>query len=135
MRKLDIRTRAPILRLLVEGNSVRATSRVADVSKNTVSKLLNDAGVACAKYHDEHVRGVKVSVIRCDEIWSFTYAKQKNVVTAKAVPEHVGDTWTWTAIGSDSKRSYTYTADGALSKIVEWARRNDFRRVEAVYDR
>ncbi|MEL6375750.1 MAG: helix-turn-helix domain-containing protein, partial [Pseudomonadota bacterium] len=100
MRKLDTKTRALIIRLLVEGNSIRATSRIADVSKNTVNKLLNDAGAACAKYHDEHVRNVKASVIQCDEIWSFTYAKQKNVATAKAAPEHAGDTWTWTAIDS-----------------------------------
>ena len=62
-----------------------------------------DAGRACSKYHDENVRDVKASVIQCDEIWSFTYAKQKNVSTAKATPEHAGDTWTWTALDSQSK--------------------------------
>ena len=98
MRKLDSKTRALIIRLLVEGNSIRATARIADVSKNTVNKLLIDAGKACEKFHDEHVRDVKASVIQCDEIWSFTYAKAKNVATAKAAPEGAGDTWTWTAI-------------------------------------
>lgn len=112
MRKLDTKTRALIIRLLVEGNSIRATSRIADVSKNTVNKLLIDAGKACSKYHDAHVRNVKASVIQCDEIWSFTYAKQKNVSHAKDAPEFAGDTWTWTAIDSDSKLIVSYMVGG-----------------------
>ena len=112
MRKLDPTTRALIIRLLVEGNSIRATSRIADVSKNTVNKLLIDAGKACSKYHDEHVRNVKASVVQCDEIWSFTYAKQKNVAAAKDAPEFAGDTWTWTAIDSESKMIISYMVGG-----------------------
>ena len=112
MRKLDTKSRALIIRLLVEGNSIRATSRIAHVSKNTVNKLLIDAGKACAKYHDEHVRDVKASVIQCSEIWSFTYAKQKNVAAAKAAPEGAGDTWTWTALDSDSKLIVSYMVGG-----------------------
>ncbi len=118
MRKLDTKARALILRLLVEGNSIRATSRIADVSKNTVNKLLIDAGKACAKYHDENVRNVKASVIQCDEIWSFTYAKQKNIKTAKDAPEGAGDTWTWTAIDSDSKLIVSYMVGGRDSEYA-----------------
>jgi len=118
MRKLDTRTRALIIRLLVEGNSIRATARIADVSKNTVNKLLNDAGAACSKYHDEHVRNVKATLVQCDEIWSFTYAKQKNVPTAKAAPEHAGDTWTWTAIDSQSKLIVSYMVGGRDSEYA-----------------
>jgi IS1 family transposase len=118
MRKLDTKTRALIIRLLVEGSSIRATARIADVSKNTVNKLLNDAGAACSKYHDEHVRKVKASVIQCDEIWSFTYAKQKNVATAKAAPEHAGDTWTWTALDSESKLIVSYMVGGRDSEYA-----------------
>ncbi|MGR3514315.1 MAG: IS1 family transposase [Paracoccaceae bacterium] len=108
MRKLDNKTRSLIIRLLVEGNSIRATSRIADVSKNTVTKLLIDAGKACAGYHDKHVRGIEAERIQCDEIWSFTYAKERNVEKAKAAPEQSGDTWTWTALDSDSKLIVTY---------------------------
>ena len=82
---------------------MRSISRVADVSINTVSKLLVDAGRVCAKFHDENVRGVKARRVQMDEIWSFTYAKQKNVATAKSAPEGAGDTWTWTALDADSK--------------------------------
>lgn len=112
MNKLDQKTRALIIRLLVEGNSIRAVTRIADVSKNTVTKLLIDAGKACSKYHDAHVRDVRASNVQCDEIWSFTYAKQKNVATAKAAPEEAGDTWTWTAIDSTSKLIVSYMVGG-----------------------
>lgn len=118
MRKLDSNTRVLILRLLVEGNSIRATSRIANVSKNTVNKLLINAGRACAKYHDEHVRNVKASVIQCDEIWTFTYAKQKNVAAAKDAPVGAGDTWTWTAIDSDSKLIVSYMVGGRDSEYA-----------------
>jgi len=65
--------------------------------------LIEDVGSACAAYHDANVRGVKAKRIQVDEIWSFTYAKQKNVATAKAAPDGAGDTWTWTGIDADSK--------------------------------
>lgn len=118
MNKLDTKTRAMILRCLVEGNSVRATARLTDTSKNTVTKLLIDAGKACADYHFNIVRNVKASVIQCDEIWSFTYAKQKNVKTAKAAPEEAGDTWTWTAIDSESKLIVSYMVGGRDSEYA-----------------
>ena len=82
---------------------MRSISRVADVSINTVSKLLVEAGEACLTLHDETVRNVKASRIQCDEIWSFCHAKQKNVATAKAAPEGAGDVWTWTALDADTK--------------------------------
>ncbi len=82
---------------------MRSISRVADVSINTVGKMLADAGRACAAFHDDNVRGVNARRVQVDEIWSFTYAKQKNVPTAKAAPEAAGDTWTWTAIEAETK--------------------------------
>ena len=82
------------------------------MSINTVSKLLVDAGKACAAFHDEKVRGVKASRVQCDEIWSFTYAKQKNVPAAKAAPEEAGDTWTWTALDADTKLIVSWLVGG-----------------------
>ena len=108
MNKLSTEERARILHLLCEGTSIRAITRLTGVSKNTVAKLLVDAGKACADYHDANVRNVTVARVQVDEIWSFTYAKQKNVPTAKAAPNHAGDTWTWTAIDADSKMILSY---------------------------
>ncbi|MEA2834661.1 MAG: hypothetical protein QOG66_2863 [Methylobacteriaceae bacterium] len=87
-------------------------TRLTGASKNTVVKLLADAGKACAAYHDEHVRNLKSKRIQVDEIWSFTYAKEKNVRRAKAAPEGAGDTWTWTAIDADSKLIASYLVGG-----------------------
>jgi IS1 family transposase len=103
MNKIPLQTRVQILSMLCEGSSMRSVSRVTGVSINTVSKLLIDAGLACAAFHDRTVRGVSAKAVQCDEIWSFAYAKQKNVKFAKAAPEEAGDVWTWTAIDADSK--------------------------------
>ncbi len=103
MNKLPIEKRVQIINLLVEGNSLRSTSRICDVSINTVTKLLVDVGIACEKFHDETVKGIKSNRVQCDEIWSFVYAKEKNVEEAVAAPEKAGDVWTWTGIDADSK--------------------------------
>jgi IS1 family transposase len=103
MNKLPPDRRAAILTLLCEGNSLRATSRIADVSLDTVTKLLIDAGRACEAFHDGKVKNVRAKRVQCDEIWAFCYAKARNVPTAKAAPEGAGDIWTWTALDADSK--------------------------------
>lgn len=91
---------------------MRAIARIADVSINTVSKLLVDAGGACAAFHDERVRDVQARRVQVDEIWSFTYAKQKNVPNAKRAPAEAGDTWTWTAIEADTKLIVSWLVGG-----------------------
>jgi IS1 family transposase len=120
MNKLTIEERARILHLLCEGMSIRAITRTTGASKNTVSKLLIDAGKVCVAYHDANVRNVNASRVQVDEIWSFTYAKQKNVATAKAAPEQAGDTWTWTAIDADSKMILSYFVGGRDSECAMW---------------
>ena len=112
MNKLDTKTRAQILNMLVEGSSMRSISRVLDVSFNTIAKLLEEAGPVCDAFHDAKVRGVKASKVQCDEIWSFCYAKEKNVATAKAAPDGAGDVWTWTAIEGSSKLIISWLAGG-----------------------
>ena len=108
MNKLPLAKRVQILAMLCEGSSMRSISRVVDVSINTVTKLLVDAGETCLEMHDELVRGVKASKVQCDEIWSFCYAKQKNVAEAKDAPAEAGDVWTWTAIDADTKLICSY---------------------------
>ncbi|HYI47114.1 MAG TPA: IS1 family transposase [Allosphingosinicella sp.] len=120
MNKLTPKDRARILHMLCEGNSIRAIERMTGSSKHTVEKLLIDAGKACMAFHDQYVRGVKASRIQCDEIWSFTYAKQKNVSAAKAAPDHAGDTWTWTALDSDSKLIVSYLVGGRDTEYAMW---------------
>jgi len=103
MNKLSRDDRARILHLLCEGNSIRAVTRLTGASKNTVVKLMIDAGKACDDYQDRAFRNLTCKRIQVDEIWSFTHCKQANKRTAKKAPEFAGDTWTWTAICADSK--------------------------------
>ncbi|MFQ5597596.1 MAG: IS1 family transposase [Nitrospiria bacterium] len=110
MNKLALQKRTQILHMLVEGSSMRSISRVVGVSINTVTKLLVDAGMACADYHDKHVRNVKASRIQCDEIWSFCYSKQKNIPENKV--GQAGDVWTWTALDSDHKLMVSWLVGG-----------------------
>ena len=102
MNKLPADKRVQILSLLCEGTSMRAVSRLADVSINTVSGLLVSAGTVCAAFHNETVRGLKCKRVQCDEIWSFVGAKAKNV-TPEQKAQGWGDCWTWTAIDADTK--------------------------------
>ena len=99
----DIETCKLIIRCLVEGQSVRATARTADVGKDTVGKLLIDAGQACADHRDNVLRDLPCRRIQVDEIRSFIHAKEKNVARAKSVPPEAGDVRTWTAIRADTK--------------------------------
>lgn len=103
MNRLSTERRAQIIGLLVEGNGLRATTRIAGCSINTVSKLLLDIGEACATYQDEHLRDLPCKTIEADEIWSFVYAKQRNVPEELKGMFGVGDVWTWTAIDADTK--------------------------------
>ena len=108
MNKLPIEKSIQILSMLVEGSSMRSTSRVCDVSINTVGRYLDLAGIACCLYHDVHVRGIKGKRdVQCDEVWSYVYAKDR--VADWADPWDVaGSVWTFTALDADSKLLISY---------------------------
>jgi IS1 family transposase len=110
MNKLPIEKRVQIITLLVEGNSLRSASRIADVSINTVSKLLVDVGRACDKFHNEKVVDIAAKRVQCDEIWSFVYAKKKNV--PEGMEDYAGDVWTWVGIDADTKLVISWMIGG-----------------------
>ncbi len=103
MNKLTPEKRTQVVASLVEGNSIRATVRMTGVAKGTVLKLLSDIGKACTEYQDKVFRNLSCKRIQCDEIWSFCYAKDKNVPKKKQGKFGYGDVWTWTAICADTK--------------------------------
>jgi IS1 family transposase len=103
MNRLSTQRRAQVVSCLVEGMSIRATVRVTGVAKNTIVKLLADLGEACSTYQDATLRNLDTRVIEADEIWSFCYAKQKNVPDEFQDTPGYGDVWTWVAIDADSK--------------------------------
>ena len=117
MNRLSIAQRTAILGMLVGGNSLRSCARMADVSLNTVTKLLVDLGIACERFHDEHVNNVRVRRLQCDEIWCFVGAKAKNVTPEKKA-EGWGDTWTWTGLDADTKLCVSYLVGG---RGADWA--------------
>lgn len=108
MNRLSTEERAQILAMLTEGNSLRATTRMAGCSINTVSKLLTDVGEACAEYQDHTLRDLPCKTIEADEIWSFCYSKQRNVPEEHKGEFGYGDVWTWVALDADSKLAVTW---------------------------
>ena len=138
MNKLPPEKRAQILGMMVEGVGIRAISRMTGASKNTVVKLLVDAGRAFAAYQDQALRGLKCQRIQVDEIWSFVYAKQKNVPASMKGRGDVGDVWTWTALDADSKLMVSWlvsdrTAEAAKEFMDDVAERL-VRRVQISSD-
>jgi hypothetical protein len=103
MNVLATDKRAQILNCLVEGCSMRSTSRLTGAAKKTVERMLVAAGEACAAYMDKTMRGLNCKLLQVDEIWSFTYSKQKNVPEDMRGRKDVGDTWTWVAIDAQTK--------------------------------
>lgn len=118
MNRLPLAKRAQIIGLLVEGNSLRAASRLADVSINTVTKLLVDIGCAAAEYQDKTLRNLKCQRLQVDEIWAFVGAKEKNASEDQKA-KGFGDIWTWTAICADTKLAASWWVgerDGETAK-------------------
>jgi IS1 family transposase len=138
MNRIDRERRIAVLNLLCEGNSIRAVKRLLNVGKNTVTRLMLDAGKVCAAYHDEQVRKLKSKRIQCDEIWSFVAAKQKNVAGMKAQVTGAGDIWTWTALRADSKLIVSYFVGDRSSQsaigLMDDLRRRLANRVQLTTD-
>ncbi len=128
MNKSSPERRAQILQMMVEGVSIRAIARMTGSSKNTIVKLLSDAGNACAEYQNKHLRNLQSERVQADEIWSFVYSKQKNVPADKRGHFGYGDVWTWTALDADSKLMITWhvgtrDADAAYEFMLDVADR------------
>jgi IS1 family transposase len=119
MNRLTREDRARILHLLCEGQSIRAVTRLTGASKNTVTKLVVDAGRACAGYQDRVLRNLPCKRVQVDEIWNFVYAKQDHVKDAKRPPANAGDVWTWTAICADTKLLCTWLIGGRDAEYAE----------------
>lgn len=128
MNRLDIQKRAQIIGLLVEGNSLRAASRLADVSINTVTKLLVDVGSACMDYQDKALRNLKSERIQVDEIWAFVGAKQANATTEQK-QQGWGDVWTWTAIDPDTKLAVSWLVGPRNATAAQYFMRDVAGRV------
>ena len=119
MNRLPIRTRAQILSLLVEGMSLQSITRHTGVSITTVTKLMMDAGDACARLHDRRVTGVAARHVECDEMKTFCYAKEENLASLKNAPAGAGDVWIWTALDRDSDLMLAWRVGGRTKEDAE----------------
>jgi hypothetical protein len=124
MNKLSREDRAHILHLLCEGSSIRAVTRLTGASKNTVTKLLVDAGRACTDYQDLAFRNLTCKRIQVDEIWAFVGSKHANTSAEKKATGEAGDVWTWTSICADTKLMPSWlvssrNADAALEFMLD----------------
>jgi IS1 family transposase len=100
---LSTADRAAVIAALVEGNSIRSTSRMTGIARNTATKLLLDLAPVCAAYADEHLRELPCKRLQVDEVWAFCYSKQKNVPERFKGTFGYGDVWTFCAIDADTK--------------------------------
>ena len=103
MNKLSLDRQAQIIKVLCEGNSIRSTARITGTAVNTVVKLLREVGAACLDYQNTVMNNLPCKKLQCDEIWSFVYAKAKNVPEEHNGQFGYGDVWTFTAIDADTK--------------------------------
>ena len=103
MNKLSLERKTQVIRVLCEGNSIRSTARITGTAINTVVKLLKEVGTACLEYQDKTMHNLPCKRLQCDEIWSFVYAKDKNVPEEHNGEFGYGDVWTFTAIDADTK--------------------------------
>jgi IS1 family transposase len=117
MNRLSIQERTAILGMLVEGNSLRSCARMANVSLNTVTKLLVDIGSACERFHNDNVRNVRVRRLQCDEVWSFVGSKERTTTPEKKA-ERCGDAWTWIGLDADTKLCLSFLVGG---RDASWA--------------
>jgi len=126
MNKLTTKRRSQVVAALVEGASIRSTCRMTGVAKGTVLKLVMDLGMACEQYQDKALLHLPCKRIQCDEIWSFCYAKAKNVPEQFEGMFGYGDIWTWTALCADTKlvptwavgRRDAWTAQGFIRDLA-----------------
>jgi IS1 family transposase len=118
MNKLPNEKRAQVLQMMAEGIALRAITRLTGISRTTLQKLLEDAGRAFSDYQDRVLMNLPCKRIQVDEAWSFCYAKQKNVATAKAAPEGAGDIWTWVGLDADTKLVASFYVGGRDSEAA-----------------
>src|SRR5436190_3900688 len=120
MNRLDSKERAQIIRALVEGNSIRSTVRMTGFAKNTITRLLVELGRAASDYQDKVLRNLTPTRIECDEVWSFCYAKAKNVPKEHEGEFGFGDVWTWTALDPDSKLMCSWFVGDRGAASADW---------------
>lgn len=77
MNRLSTSKKVAVISALVEGCSVRSTSRLTGVAKGTILRLLADVGDACARYQDAVIRNVPAKRVQIDESGRLSAASKR----------------------------------------------------------
>jgi IS1 family transposase len=129
---------ARVLSALVEGNSINSTARMTGVAHTTILRLLARVGAACERFHDAQVRYLDTTKVQCDEVWSFCYAKQRNVPAKYRGKVGYGSIWTWTALDADSKLLISFLASdrsqAAADALIADLKSRTFTRLQITSD-
>jgi transposase-like protein len=99
--RLSLDKATAILKLLVEGMSIRSVERITQVHRDTIMRLLILAGERCEKLMDAKMRNIHPTYLQCDEIWTFVQKKRRNVRSGDS-PDF-GDQWVFIAMDEQTK--------------------------------
>ncbi len=118
-----------VLRLLVEGSSLRSASRITGLDRETICKLLVTFGTACREFLDQRMRGLKLTHLQFDEQWTFVAKKQSRLTINERAERHdIGDMYLWTCIDQKTKLLPSFligkrSADNARRFMMDVAQR------------
>jgi IS1 family transposase len=133
-----------VLHHLIEGNTLRSTTRLTGVHRTTIQNLLVDFGARCQQFMDHELRGLTLNHAEVDEIWTFVGKKQSRLTVDERRERHdIGDVYLWTALDAETKLVASHlvgkrSADSArrlmmdLASRLQWpeARSSDARNFE-----
>ncbi len=97
----DIEKAIQVVRLITEGMSIRATSRLTGLHKNTIMSLLHTIGQNCQRVLDAKLQNVRVNFVQADEAWSYVHTKEKR--RRASDPAEWGDQYIWLGLDSEAK--------------------------------
>lgn len=91
-----------VIRLLVEGNSLRSITRTTRVHRTTAINLMVRVGAQCHAMLDRWMRNLTLRHLELDEIWTFVLKKQKRIRVTED-DFRIGDQYLFIAIDEDTK--------------------------------
>ena len=106
MNVLSDEKRLAVLKALVDGCSVSTASRLTDVNRRTITRLLLAFGVGAQRLHDRLVRDLTCALVQFDEIWSYVGKKEARRTAADG--PGIGEAYTFAAIDTLSRMVITW---------------------------
>ncbi len=103
MNVLKPEKKLAVLSALVEGNSIRATSRMTGVNQRTILRLLVEMGEKSARLLDTKMHSLACQVVEIDEAWSFVRKKERFLTPEEKLTGEFGDQYIFVALDPQTK--------------------------------